>query len=103
VADPTLDKPAAPSIRATPEYLIIGAGFVPDHAVTVRVTYTTEDISDCLTYETDPSGDLYAELPTGPTHSTLHITATDHRVDPDGVDGFLWSNTHVVRAGKADA
>jgi hypothetical protein len=103
VSDPAPNKPPAPTIRATTEYLITGAGFLPDHAVTVRVTYTSEDISDCLIYKTNPSGDLYAELPTSPTHSTLHITATDHRADPDGVGGFLWSNTHTVRHGEADA
>jgi hypothetical protein len=103
VSDPAPNKPLAPTIRATTEYLITGAGFLPDHAVTVRVTYTLEDISDCLIYKTNPGGDLYAELPTSPTHSTLHITATDHRADPDGVGGFLWSNTHTVRHGEADA
>jgi hypothetical protein len=102
LTDPAPNKPPAPTISAATQYLITGAGFLPDHAVTVRVTYTSEDISDCLIYETDPSGDLYAELPTSPTRSTLYITATDHRADPEGVGGFLWSNTHTVRHGNAD-
>jgi hypothetical protein len=103
VSDPAHNKPSAPTIRATTAYLITGAGFLPDHAVTVRVTYLSEDISDCLIYKTDANGDLYAELPTSPTHSTLHITATDHRADPNGVGGFLWSNTRTVGPGRADA
>jgi hypothetical protein len=99
--DPPHDKSPAPTIRATNECLITGAGFLPNQAVTVRVAYASEDISDCLIYKTDSGGGLYAELPTSPTHSTLYITATDHRADPDGVGGFLWSNTDTVRACKA--
>ena len=101
MADPAPNKPSAPSISATTEYLITGAGFLPDHAVTVRVTYTSEDISDCLTYTTDCGGDLHAELPTSPTAGLLHITATDHRTDPDGAGGLLWSNTQTVQPPKS--
>jgi hypothetical protein len=101
LTDPASNKPPAPTIRATTEYLITGAGFLPEHDVTVRVIYTAEDISDCLTYTTDPSGDLYAELPTSLTTSTLHITATDHRTDPDGAGGLLWSNTQTVQPPKS--
>ena len=100
---PAPNRPPAPTISATTGYLITGAGFLPDHDVTVRVIYTAEDISDCLTYTTDPTGDLHAELPTSPTTSTLRITATDHRSDPDGAGGLLWSNTHTLRPGEADA
>jgi hypothetical protein len=89
---------AAPTITATADYVITGAGFVPDHKVTICVTYTAEDISDYLNYTTDPSGHLYAELPTSPATGALHITATDHRTDPDGACGLLWSNTETVRA-----
>jgi hypothetical protein len=103
LTDPAPNKPPAPTISATTEYLVTGAGFLPDHDVTVRVTYTAEEISDCLTYTTDCGGDLHAELPTSPTTGALHITATDHRADPDGVGGFLWSNTQTMRHGKADS
>ena len=103
MTDPAPNKPPAPTISATTEYLITGAGFLPDHDVTVRVTYTAEDISDYLTYTTDCGGELYAELPTSPTAGLLHITATDHRTDPDGADGLLWSNLHTVRPDKAGA
>jgi hypothetical protein len=88
---------AAPSIVATAGYVITGAGFLPDHHVTVRVTYTAEDISDYLSYRTDPGGDLYAVLPTSPATGALRITATDHRADHDGACGLLWSNTRTLR------
>jgi hypothetical protein len=99
LADPAPKKPstpapaaaAAPSIIATAGYVITGTGFVPDHDVTIRVTYTAEDISDYLTYTTNPSGNLYAQLPTSPATGAVHITATDHRTDPDGACGLLWS------------
>lgn len=83
---------AAPTITATADYVITGAGFLPDHKVTIRVTYTAEDISDFINYMTDPRGNLYAELPTSASTGPLHITATDQRTDPDGACGLLWSN-----------
>jgi hypothetical protein len=98
--NPSTPEPAAvaaPSITATASQVIFGAGFLPDHHVTVRVTYGAEQISDYLTYTTDPGGDLYAELPTSPATGVLHITATDHRPDPDGACGLLWSNTQTVQ------
>jgi hypothetical protein len=64
--------------------------------VTVRVVYTAEDISDYLVYATDLRGILRAELPTSPGAGALHITATDHRTDPDGACGLLWSNAQMV-------
>jgi len=57
------------------------AGFLPDHNVTIRVTYTAENISDHLSYNTDPGGDLYAQLLTSPATGAPHIAATDHRTD----------------------
>jgi hypothetical protein len=92
---------AAPTITVTADYIVTGAGFLPDHKVTIRVTYTAEDISDYLNYTTDPGGSLYAELPTSPATGALHITATDHRADPDGACGLLWSNTETLRACNA--
>lgn len=76
---------------------ITGAGFLPDHEVTVRVTYAADAISDYLTFTTDRNGALLAELPTSPTTGALHITATDHRTDPDGTCGLLWSNTDTFQ------
>lgn len=87
---------AAPTITATAGNFVTGAGFLPEHDVTIRVTYTAEDISDYLTYTTGPDGDLYAELPTSPATGPLHITATDHRIDPDGACGLLWSNVQTI-------
>jgi hypothetical protein len=88
--------PAAPTITVRNGYIITGAGFLPHHEVTLRVTDTAEDISDYLTYTTDARGDLFAELPTRPANSALHVTATDHRTDPDGSRQQLWSNTQTV-------
>jgi hypothetical protein len=101
---PSTPTPAgltAPTITATAGYVITGAGFLPDHDVTIRVTYPAEDISDYLTYMTDAGGDLYAELPTSPATGALHITATDHRSDPDGACGLLWSNTQTLQPRRA--
>ena len=78
--------------------MITGVGFLPGHKVTICVTYIAEGISDYLNYTTDLSGYLYAELPTSPGTGALHITATDHRADPDGACGLLWSNTETFRA-----
>jgi len=105
MTDPTPNNPstpepaglAAPTITATAGCVVItGAGFLPDHDVTIHVIYTAEDLSDYLTYTTDPAGDLYVELPTSPATGALHITATDHRTDPDGPGGLLWSNTQTL-------
>jgi hypothetical protein len=99
----TAQQPAwiAPTISATAGYVITGAGFLPDHEVTVRITYTADDISDYLTYTTNSHGELYAELPISAATGTLHITVTDHRTDPDGVCRRLWSNTGIVHARNA--
>lgn len=86
-----------PTITAIAGPTITGAGFLPDHLVTVRVTYAADAINDYLTYRTDPNGALHAELPTSPTTGALHITATDHRTDPGGQCGLLWSNTDTFQ------
>jgi hypothetical protein len=101
MSDPAPNGPSTPTIRATTGYLITGAGFLPDHDVTVRVTYPAEDISDCLTYTTDGRGDLHAELPTSPAARLVHIAATDHRTDPDGACRLLWSNTETLQPPDA--
>jgi hypothetical protein len=105
MSDPALSHPGsthrpdastAPTITAVGG-VITGAGFLPDREVTVRIVYTAEDISDYLTYTTDLHGNLRAELSTSPAAGALHIMATDHRTDPDGTCGLLWSNTQTVR------
>jgi hypothetical protein len=102
--NPSAPPPAAlvaPTITAATVRVITGAGFLPDHYVTICVNYTAEEISDFLNYTTDPSGYLYAELPTGPAAGALRITATDHRTDPNGACGLLWSNTQTLQPPKA--
>jgi hypothetical protein len=86
-----------PTITAVSDNLVTGTDFLPDHLVVVRVTYAADDVSDYLTYRTDAGGDLYAELPTSPGPGALHVTATDHRPDPHGACGLVWSNTEVLR------
>jgi hypothetical protein len=84
-------SPGAPTICAR-GHLVTGAGFLPDHNVSIRITRAGDDISDYLTYLADGDGHLHCELPESVT-GRLSIAATDHRLEPDGVCGRLWSNT----------
>jgi hypothetical protein len=98
--DPRAPQPpavAAP-ITTAAGYVITGAGFLPFHEVTIRIIHCADDVSDYLTYTTDSCGCLYAELPTSAATGTVHITATDHRTDPKGACGLLWSNTQTLAA-----
>ena len=78
--------------------IITGVDFLPNHVVVLRITYAADDVSDYLTYRTNAGGDLYAQLPTSPGPGALHVTATDHRTDPHGACGLLWSNTEILRS-----
>jgi hypothetical protein len=90
------ESPASPGITATRNGVVIGAGFLPDHDVTVRIARPGQDVSDYLTYSTDRNGHLYAELPATVLTGVLQIAATDHRPDPDGACGRIWSNTYTL-------
>jgi len=97
---PASNDPGVPQPPVTPTisahgHLVTGSGFLPVHEVTIRITRVGEDISDYLPYVTDGDGHLYCELPNGAT-GTSYVAATDHRQDPDGVCGRLWSNTCTV-------
>jgi hypothetical protein len=85
---------ATPNI-STRGHLVTGSGFLPDHNVALRITRAGEDISDYLTYMTDGDGYLHCELPTSAA-GTVYIAATDHRPDPEGACGRLWSNTYTL-------
>jgi hypothetical protein len=92
-----LVRPTGPIISATRgQVLITGTGFLPDCAVTVRITYTGEDVVDYLTYISDADGHLCAALPQISNIDTGHIAVTDHRRDPASEGNLLWSNTVIV-------
>jgi hypothetical protein len=93
----------APTITAAPSYIVTGSGFLPDHNVTVRVTHIGDGVSDYLTYSTDHAGHLFAALPPGVAARTSRIAVTDHRPDPHGACGLLWSNTETLRGDGATA
>ena len=94
-----LAGPTSPTISASRgQILITGTGFLPNCPVTVRITYSGQDIVDHLTYTSDADGLLSAALPAAAiTTETAHsITVTDHRRDPAGDSGLLWSNTVII-------
>jgi hypothetical protein len=95
------ESPAEPAITVTRAGVVIGTEFLPDHDVTVSISRPGEDIADYLNYTTDRDGRLYADLPATALTGTLYVAATDHRPDPDGACGLLWSNTYILNAGGA--
>lgn len=97
---PTSKNPTAPYGAGVPTisargHIVTGTGFLADHNITIRITRPEDDISDYLAYVTDSNGHVHAELPTVAV-GTLHIAATDHRPDPYGTCGRLWSNTYIL-------
>jgi hypothetical protein len=102
---PGEDAPAPPAGLSSPiisasrgQILITGTGFLPNCAVTVRITNSGEDIVDYLTYVSDADGFLSAALPAPAitTETGHNINVTDHRRDLAGDGGLLWSNTVIV-------
>jgi hypothetical protein len=90
-------RPAGPIISACwDDVFITGSGFLPSYPVTVRITYSDDDVVDYLTYISDADGCLSAPLPETAVTETGHITVTDHRPDPAGDGGLLWSNAVIV-------
>ena len=90
-------RPTGPTISASCGHVLItGSGFLPNRSVTIRITYMGEDIVDYLTYVSDADGYLSAPLPETAVSETGQIAVTDHRPDPDGDGGLLWSNTVIV-------
>jgi hypothetical protein len=104
--DTPRDHAPAPPIRSTGpiisasrgQVVITGTGFLPNRPVTIRITYTGDDVVDYLTYISDADGHVSAPLPETAVTENGHITVTDHRPDPDGDGGLLWSNTVIVTA-----
>jgi hypothetical protein len=78
------------------QVFIMGTGFLPNRAVTIRIAHTDDDVVDYLTDISDADGNLNAALPETAVTETGHIAVTDHRHDPDGDGGLLWSNTVIV-------
>jgi len=91
------ESPAMPTITVTRVGIVIGAGFLPNGEVTVRITRPGDIIGDYVAYTSDRNGDLHAELPATALTGILQITATDHRPDPDGQCGRIWSNTYTIK------
>lgn len=91
----------APTIASADDTVITGTKFLPDHDVTVRVVYCVDDVTDYLAFTTDSHGELVAELPISPHSGVLAISASDHRPDPDGECGLLWSNTESIGGPRA--
>jgi len=90
-------RPAGPIISASPgQVFITGTGVLPNHRTTIRITHSGDDIVDYLAYFSDADGHLSAALPETAITETGHITVTDHRPDPAGDCGLLWSNTVIV-------
>lgn len=92
--------PAKPAITVRRDGVVIGSGFLANHDVTIEIIRAGESVSDYLTYTTDRNGHLHAELPATAVAGMLHITATDHRTDPDGACGRLWSNSYPFSVGN---
>jgi hypothetical protein len=104
LSDPTPDRSSpdgglAPTITCT-AHCVTGEGFLPGRRVTIRVTYIEDDVSDYLSYTAGADGRLHARVPTSPAAGALRIRATDHRSDPDGECGLLWSNAHTASPPK---
>ena len=91
------ESPATPAITVTRVGVVIGVGFLPGCEVTVRITRPGENVSDYVTYASDRNGDLHAELPATALSGMLEIAATDHRPDPGGQCGRIWSNTYTLK------
>jgi hypothetical protein len=90
-------RPAGPIISAYDgQAFITGTGFLHNRPVTVRIAHSGDDVVDYLTYISDADGALSAPLPETAVTETGHITVTDHRHDPGGDGGLLWSNTVIV-------
>src|ERR1700749_3270597 len=92
----TGESHATPPITVTRVGVVIGAGFLPEREVTVRITRPEEGVSDYVTYTSDHTGGLHAELPATAPEGILQTAATDHGPDPDGPCGRIWSNTHTL-------
>jgi hypothetical protein len=90
-------RPAGPIISAYDgQVFITGSGFLPNRPVTVRIAHGGDEVVDYLTYISDADGALSAPLPETAVTETGHIAVTDHRPDPAGDGGLLWSNTVIV-------
>jgi hypothetical protein len=74
----------------------MGTGFLPNRPVTLRLAHSDDDVVDYLTYISDADGALSAPLPETAVTETGLVTVTDHRPDPAGDAGLLWSNTVIV-------
>ncbi len=95
------ERPVGPTISASrAQVFVTGTGFLPNHRATIRIIHGGDDIVDYLTYCSDADGYLSAALPETAVTETDDISVTDHRLDPDGDFGLLWSNTVTVTPAR---
>jgi hypothetical protein len=92
------ELPAAPAITVSQVGVVRGDDFLPDHEVVVRLTHPGDGVSDYVTYTSDHDGHLDAELPSTALVGILQIAASDHRPDPAGQCGRVWSNTCTFKS-----
>jgi hypothetical protein len=88
-----------PIILLAADEVVTGWGFLPEHEVTVRISYSADDVSDYITCTTDAHGRLSVVLNCSPTDGVRHISATDYRRDAESRDGLLWSNVETIDSG----
>jgi hypothetical protein len=91
------ESPVMPAITVTGTGVVIGADFLPDCEVTVRISRPGDSVRDYVTYTSDRNGALRAELPATALTGILEIAATDHRPDPHSQCGYVWSNTNTLK------
>jgi hypothetical protein len=89
------EGPTITTTQTPPQLRVTGHGFLPGHAVTIRII-DADEIANYLQYTADAVGDLLATLPTSIPHGTLHISATDSRSDATDETGVRWTNTDTI-------
>ena len=90
------ESPATPAITVTRVGVVLGADFLPDHEVTVRITRPGDSVSDYLTYTSDCNSDYYADLPPN-RYARDASRSLPPTIGPirTASCGRIWSNTYT--------